>query len=143
MVDEAVTTLHDYDIDRMVRAAGGGQVVDQMQAVSVEGASVVVLLVTTPWRLPTSETPGMRLSEVEASLVARVGGRRVELARRRREACKTQESLAAEVGVERTTVARWEAGGTMPSLWVRPRLANALDVSLEMLDNILAGPSSH
>ena len=42
-----------------------------------------------------------------------------------------------EVGVQRSTVARWESGDTTPSLWARPRIANALGVSLDLLDDLL------
>ncbi|PUB27692.1 helix-turn-helix protein [Promicromonospora sp. AC04] len=42
-----------------------------------------------------------------------------------------------EVGVQRSTVARWESGDTTPSLWARPRIANALDVTLDLLDDLL------
>jgi DNA-binding XRE family transcriptional regulator len=63
--------------------------------------------------------------------------RRDALASRRREVCKTQESLATEVGVQRSTVARWESGDTTPPLWARPRIANALGVTLDQLDELL------
>ncbi|GAA1863921.1 helix-turn-helix transcriptional regulator [Myceligenerans crystallogenes] len=65
--------------------------------------------------------------------VAPAATRRVALARRRREVCKTQEALAFETGVHRTTVARWESGETTPSLWVRPRIANALNIPIDAL----------
>jgi DNA-binding XRE family transcriptional regulator/tetratricopeptide (TPR) repeat protein len=50
----------------------------------------------------------------------------------------TQEQLALSLGVERTTVVRWEAGETTPQLWCRPKLAQALAVSVDELDTMLA-----
>lgn len=66
-------------------------------------------------------------------------GKRRTLAGRRRVVGYTQEQLAAVLGVERTTVVRWEAGETCPQPWCRPKLAQALDVSVEELDTMLAG----
>ncbi|MFB6724848.1 helix-turn-helix transcriptional regulator [Kribbella sp. NPDC056345] len=45
--------------------------------------------------------------------------------------------MARDVGVQRSTVARWESGDTTPSLWAKPRIADALEVSLELLDGLL------
>jgi hypothetical protein len=42
------------------------------------------------------------------------------------------------VGVEPTTVGRWERGETCPQPWCRPKLADALGVSLEELDVMLS-----
>jgi DNA-binding XRE family transcriptional regulator len=64
-------------------------------------------------------------------------GRRRWLAERRAAAGLTQESLAARVEVERTTIARWETGATTPGLWVRSRLASALDLTTDELDRLL------
>jgi transcriptional regulator with XRE-family HTH domain len=50
----------------------------------------------------------------------------------------TQEQLAAALGVERTTVGRWEAGENSPQPWCRPKRAQALDVSVDELDTMLA-----
>jgi len=41
----------------------------------------------------------------------------------------TQEELAYRLGVDRTTVARWESGTTEPSAWMRPKVARLLGVS--------------
>jgi DNA-binding XRE family transcriptional regulator len=68
-----------------------------------------------------------------------VPGKSRTLAGRRRMVGYTQEQLAAVLGVERTTVVRWEAGETCPQPWCRPKLARALDVSVEELDTMLAG----
>ena len=50
----------------------------------------------------------------------------------------SQETLARLVGVEPTTVGRWERGETCPQPWCRPKLAGALGVSVEELDTMLA-----
>ena len=48
--------------------------------------------------------------------------KRGPLARRRKAVGLTQEQLAERLGVERTTVVRWERGQTAPLPWLRPRL---------------------
>jgi transcriptional regulator with XRE-family HTH domain len=63
------------------------------------------------------------------------------LAQRRRSAGFSQEQLAERLGVERSTVARWERAQTQPQPWLRPRLAAALGISLVDLDALL-GPDS-
>lgn len=54
----------------------------------------------------------------------------------------SQEALAQRLAVERTTVARWEAGRSAPHPWARPRLAKALDVTDDELDSILVGEAA-
>lgn len=49
----------------------------------------------------------------------------------------TQESFAERLGVDRTTVGRWERGVQAPQPWQRPDIAKALSVTLEALDDIL------
>lgn len=66
--------------------------------------------------------------------------KRRALAERRKAVGKSQEQLAALVGVERSTVVRWEAGETTPLPWCRPKLARALAVSLDTLSVLLATP---
>ena len=66
--------------------------------------------------------------------------RRPFIVERRRIAGLTQEALAAAVGVQRSTVARWETGATEPMLWVRPRLAATLGLTLEELHGMLEEP---
>jgi DNA-binding XRE family transcriptional regulator len=66
-----------------------------------------------------------------------VSGKRRILAGRRKVVGYTQEQLATVLGVERTTVVRWEAGKTCPQPWCRPKLAKALAVSVEELDTML------
>lgn len=68
--------------------------------------------------------------------------RRDELAAHREALGFTQESLAQELGVELSTVGRWERGALTPQPWRRPDLANALKVSLERLDELLTPPST-
>jgi transcriptional regulator with XRE-family HTH domain len=67
--------------------------------------------------------------------------RRYRLAERRKVVGYTQEQLAEQLGVERTTVARWEAGATVPQPWQRRNLADALRVSPEELTALLVPPA--
>ena len=70
---------------------------------------------------------------------ARMGAaKRRQLAQRRKAVGLTQEQLAERLGVERTTVVRWERGQTQPQPWLRPRLAAALGVSADRLEELLA-----
>jgi tetratricopeptide (TPR) repeat protein/transcriptional regulator with XRE-family HTH domain len=64
--------------------------------------------------------------------------KRRHLAERRKAVGLTQEQLAALLGVERTTVVRWERGQTDPLPWLRPMLAGALEVSADRLEELLA-----
>ncbi len=64
--------------------------------------------------------------------------RRQGLAQRRKAVGLTQESLAQRLGVERSTVVRWEAGDTEPLPSIRPHVAHALHVSLDQLAELLA-----
>jgi transcriptional regulator with XRE-family HTH domain len=63
--------------------------------------------------------------------------RRRRLAQRRRLVGCSQEHLAERLGVDRSTVVRWEAGETEPSPWLRPRLARALRISFDALDELI------
>ena len=63
--------------------------------------------------------------------------KRQRLAQRRRALGLTQEALAELLTVQRSTVARWERGETEPLPWFRPRLARALKVSADELENLL------
>ncbi|MGI5151958.1 helix-turn-helix transcriptional regulator [Plantactinospora sp. CA-294935] len=63
--------------------------------------------------------------------------RRRRLASRRKSTGHTQESLAEKLNVDRTTVVRWERAESEPQPWVRPGLANALQVTLEELTQLL------
>lgn len=66
--------------------------------------------------------------------------RRLRLARRRKSLGFTQEGLAAQLGVERSTVVRWECGDQEPQPWIRPNLANTLQLTPEQLDDLLTEP---
>jgi tetratricopeptide (TPR) repeat protein/DNA-binding XRE family transcriptional regulator len=70
--------------------------------------------------------------------------KRARLAARRRALGLTQEDLATLLGIERSTVVRWEAGATEPLPWIRPRLALALQVPAaqlaELLGSVPVGP---
>jgi transcriptional regulator with XRE-family HTH domain len=63
---------------------------------------------------------------------------RRRFARARRTAGHTQESLAEFLSLDRTTVARWEQGETEPLPYIRPKLAAALNTTLEDLADLLA-----
>jgi DNA-binding XRE family transcriptional regulator len=64
--------------------------------------------------------------------------KRHALAKRRAVLGHSQETLARAIGVEPTTVGRWERGETSPQLPLWPKLADALAMSLEELDRMLA-----
>jgi transcriptional regulator with XRE-family HTH domain len=63
--------------------------------------------------------------------------KRVKLIQRRKSQGFTQESLARDLDVERTTVVRWERAETTPQPWQRPRLAAALNVTNDELQALL------
>jgi len=63
--------------------------------------------------------------------------RRTSLAERRKAVGLSQGELATTLGIERSTVVRWEAGKTAPLPWVRLALAEALQVSGDQLDDLL------
>jgi transcriptional regulator with XRE-family HTH domain len=56
--------------------------------------------------------------------------KRTRFAARRKAVGFSQDQFAERLKVDRSTVARWESGGTEPQPWVRPRLARVLQVSL-------------
>ncbi|MEU8261258.1 helix-turn-helix domain-containing protein [Micromonospora sp. NPDC048999] len=63
--------------------------------------------------------------------------KRQRLAQRRKTVGHTQESLAEKLGVDRTTVVRWERGESAPQPWVRLGLAEALQLAPDQLDELL------
>ncbi|WP_433266236.1 helix-turn-helix transcriptional regulator [Actinosynnema sp. CS-041913] len=69
--------------------------------------------------------------------------RRTGLANTRKASGFTQESFAEAAHVERSTVARWEAGTSEPLPYQRPKLARLLRVSLDRLDELLAAGTSN
>jgi len=68
-----------------------------------------------------------------------VAPRRRGLASARKAAGYTQESLAAALEVDRTTVIRWEAGDNEPQPYYWPQLTQLLDVSRDELRQLIAG----
>ncbi|GAA5154280.1 hypothetical protein GCM10023321_25830 [Pseudonocardia eucalypti] len=64
--------------------------------------------------------------------------KRVRLSRARRNAGLTQEELAYRLGIDRSTVGRWEGGATEPSVWLRPKLARLLGINRNELSSLLA-----
>jgi len=67
-----------------------------------------------------------------------VRARRRGLAERREILGHSQEKLAEILGVELSTVGRWERGETSPQPSSRLKLADVLKVSLEELNRLLA-----
>lgn len=67
-----------------------------------------------------------------------MAAKRIRLAQRRKSVGYTQERLAEYLGVERSTIQRWEKAETGPQPWVRPKLAAALGVTAEQLEELLA-----
>jgi transcriptional regulator with XRE-family HTH domain len=50
----------------------------------------------------------------------------------------SQEKLAETIGVDRSTIMRWERGETCPQPWARPKLARALGISNQELGELLS-----
>ncbi len=67
--------------------------------------------------------------------------RRAALAGVRKSAGHTQESLAAALHVDRSTVIRWEAGDQAPLPYLRPKLARLLDQSTNQLRELIENDS--
>jgi transcriptional regulator with XRE-family HTH domain len=63
--------------------------------------------------------------------------KRHRLAQRRRALGYSQERLADDLGVDRSTIGRWESAETDPQPWIRPKLSERLEISLEELDELL------
>ena len=63
--------------------------------------------------------------------------KRHRFAVRRKAVGFSQEQLAERLRIDRSTVARWEAGETVPQPWMRPQLARALQLSLDQLEHLL------
>jgi transcriptional regulator with XRE-family HTH domain len=71
-------------------------------------------------------------------MAAKRGG----LARARKAAGYTQERLAEALGVDRTTIIRWEAGDVEPLAYKRPKLAHLLGITREQLEALLIAPAT-
>lgn len=65
--------------------------------------------------------------------------RRRRLADARKAAGKTQEEVAEQVGVDRTTIGKWERDESTPQPGQRPAYAGALGITLSELDAMLSG----
>jgi tetratricopeptide (TPR) repeat protein/transcriptional regulator with XRE-family HTH domain len=76
------------------------------------------------------------------SAITNGAAKRRRLAQRRKAVGLTQEQLAEQLGVERTTVARWERGETQPLPWLRPKLAQALRLPADRIEELLAADSA-
>ncbi|ADD41700.1 helix-turn-helix transcriptional regulator [Stackebrandtia nassauensis] len=77
-----------------------------------------------------------------------MASKRSRLAQRRKAAGFSQEKLAERLGVERSTVVRWETAETEPQPWLRLKLAQALGITtddlhvlLDDVEYVTAGPS--
>jgi putative transcriptional regulator len=57
----------------------------------------------------------------------------MNIARLRQEAGLRQVDLARAMGVDRSTIAKWESGLSAPKSVVLPRLADALECNIEKL----------
>jgi tetratricopeptide (TPR) repeat protein/transcriptional regulator with XRE-family HTH domain len=68
--------------------------------------------------------------------------KRERFAQRRKALGMTQEALAGLLSVERSTVVRWERGESTPLPSIRPKLAKALEVTADQLDELLARGST-
>jgi transcriptional regulator with XRE-family HTH domain len=71
--------------------------------------------------------------------MVRGGRRRDGLASARRAAGYTQEGLAAELHIDRSTVIRWESGDHTPLPYIQPKLARLLGRSREQLSALIDG----
>lgn len=65
--------------------------------------------------------------------------RRTGLAAARKAAGHTQETLAAALHVDRSTVIRWEAGDYAPLPYLRPKLARLLHITPDTLRDLIGG----
>jgi transcriptional regulator with XRE-family HTH domain len=66
-----------------------------------------------------------------------LAGRRRRLADRRKALGLSQESLADQLGIDRTTASRWERGETEPCPYIRPKLCQVLQVTADELNDLL------
>lgn len=64
--------------------------------------------------------------------------KRVGLARARRAVGLTQEEFAERVGVDRSTVVRWERSVTAPLPYMRPKIASILHLKLREFEDLLS-----
>ncbi|MDQ3576643.1 MAG: helix-turn-helix domain-containing protein [Actinomycetota bacterium] len=69
--------------------------------------------------------------------------KRAALARARKATGFSQETLADALGVDPSTVRRWEAGDSAPQPWLRPGLADLLGVNRDTLAELLTLESAN
>ena len=88
----------------------------------------------TPRRVSLAEAREARIHRPEAAAAYEQARLRYELAEairaRREELCWSQRQLAERAGMTQPGVARFEAGGTTPTLPVLERLATALGLTV-------------
>jgi transcriptional regulator with XRE-family HTH domain len=68
-----------------------------------------------------------------------MAGKRQRFADRRKACGYSQEAFAEEIGINRSTIHRWENGSVDPQPCQRPAIAKALDVTQKELDALLYG----
>ncbi|QIK09398.1 helix-turn-helix domain-containing protein [Streptomyces sp. ID38640] len=71
-----------------------------------------------------------------------MASRRRRFAEHRKACGYNQEDFAEAVGVDRSTVQRWESGKTGPQPWQRPSIARVLHITAKDLDELLF-PDAH
>jgi transcriptional regulator with XRE-family HTH domain len=92
----------------------------------------------TPARIASKGKPEKNNLRDAAPTPRKIHIPRRRFARARRTAGYTQESLAEFLSLDRTTITRWECGETEPQPYIRPKLAAALNITLENLAELLA-----
>src|SRR5580698_586726 len=85
-----------------------------------------------PFRLSCNDEAGLMRDDGHDD------GKRGRLAAHRRAMSFTQEAFAERLGVDVSTVRRWESGRSEPQPWQREKIARALQVSPGRLDELLA-----
>lgn len=68
--------------------------------------------------------------------------KRTRLVQRRKTVGLSQEALAEQLGVDVSSIRRWEYGQRLPQPWQRPNLAMALKISVDQLAGLLGEPDA-
>ena len=79
------------------------------------------------WNYYLAKVPISHIFHVAKEAIA------MNIARLRQEAGLRQVGLARAMGVDRSTIAKWESGLSAPKSVVLPRLADALECNIEKL----------
>ncbi|MEU2607230.1 helix-turn-helix transcriptional regulator [Streptomyces albus] len=66
-----------------------------------------------------------------------MASKRQKLAERRKACGYNQEEFAEAIGVDRSTVQRWENGSNEPQPWLRPKIQKILGITSAELDSLL------